>query len=97
MTLSDCLRHSEHVIAQRSGSDVVLFHMESGEYYSLNELGAMIWELMDGRRPIGEVADVLETEYDAPRELILEDCRELIASLMKNDLLLRSGENEASG
>jgi Coenzyme PQQ synthesis protein D (PqqD) len=97
MTLSDCPRHSEHVIAQRSGSDVVLFHMESGEYYSLNELGATIWELIDGRRPIAEVANLLETEYDAPRELILEDCRELIASLMNNDLLLRSGENEASG
>ncbi len=98
MNLSDCLTHSEHVIAQRSGSDLVLFHMESGNYYSLNELGATIWELIDGRRPILEVTRVLETEFDAPPELILADCRELIASLLENDLLtMRSREDEPVG
>lgn len=54
-------------MAQRSGSDLVLFHMESGNYYSLNELGAAIWELIDGRRPILEVTRLIEAEYDAPR------------------------------
>jgi hypothetical protein len=98
MTLSDCLTHSEHAIAQRSGSDLVLFHMESGNYYSLNELGAAIWELIDGNRPILEITSLLEAEYDAPPELILNDCRELIAGLLENDLLtIRSRENELPG
>jgi Coenzyme PQQ synthesis protein D (PqqD) len=98
MNFSDCLSHGEHVIAQRSGSDLVLFHMESGNYYSLNELGATIWDLIDGRRPIVEVSRLVETEYDAPAELILADCRELIASLLENDLLTtRSREDEPPG
>jgi hypothetical protein len=95
MKLSDCLSHSEHVIAQRSSSDLVLFHMESGQYYSLNELGATIWELIDGRRPILEITRLVEAEYDAPPELILADCEELIARLLENDLLTtRSREDE---
>ena len=68
--------------------------METDNCYSLNELGARIWELSDGRRPLAEVVDLLEAEYDAPRELILDDCRPLIASLTENDLLVGgSGDN----
>jgi len=95
--LSDCLQHSEHVIAQLTGQDMVLFHLESGSYYSLNELGARIWELCNGHRPIIDVADQIETEYDAPRELILNDCRALICKLLENSLLVRlSGSEGAS-
>jgi hypothetical protein len=72
--------------------------MESGNYYSLNELGSAIWELIDGRRPILEVTRLIEAEYDAPPELILADCRELIANLLENDLLTtRSREDETPG
>jgi len=98
MELFSCFQHSEDVIAQRTGADLVLFHMESGRYFSLNELGAKIWELCDGCRPLIEVADQLEAEYDAPREVILQDCRELIDSLLTKSLLIyRRGENETSG
>jgi hypothetical protein len=93
MNLSDCLQHNEHVIAQPTGADLVLFHMESGSYYSLNELGSRIWELCDGERSLSEVADLLEAEYDAPREQIQEDCRALIAELLEGRLLVGGGNN----
>jgi hypothetical protein len=87
MVLLEYLRQSDHVIAQQAGTDLVLFHLESGQYYSLNELGARIWELCDGSRSLGEVVDCLECEYDAPRQVILDDCLELVASLKQDDLL----------
>ena len=96
MDISDYFQHGEHVIAQPSGTDLVLFHMETGNYYSLNELGARIWELCDGERPLSAVVATLEAEYDAPREQIQDDCRALIAELLENSLLVGGSNNHGT-
>lgn len=93
MDLSERLQHSEHVIGQPSGADLVLFHMETGSYYSLNDLGGRIWELCDGQRPLSAVVATLEAEYDAPGQQIQDDCRALIAELLENSLLV-GGSND---
>jgi hypothetical protein len=95
MPLYDCLEHNPDVIAQPSGESLVLFHMSSGKYYSLNELGARIWELCDGSRSFGEIVGLVEAEYDAPPEVILEDSRTLVAHLIEGDLLLGKSAGEA--
>ncbi len=96
MLLSDRLQPNNDVIAQPTGDHLVLFHMTSGNYYSLNELGARIWGLCDGQRSIAEVADLLESEYDAPREQIQDDCRALIAELLENSLLVGGSGNQGT-
>jgi hypothetical protein len=88
MPLYDSLEHSPDVIAQPSGETLVLFHMNSGKYFSLNELGARIWELCDGGRTFSEIVGLVEAEYDAPQDVILEDSRSLVAHLIENDLLV---------
>lgn len=87
MDLSRRFVHCEDVIEQRSGEDLVLFHLESGHYYSLNELGARVWELCDSTRPLAEIVDLLETEYDVSREKLLNDVGMLVKGLLENNLL----------
>jgi hypothetical protein len=95
MPLYDRLKHNPDVIAQPSGESVVLFHMSSGRYYSLNELGARIWELCDGSRSFSEIVGLVEAEYDAPPEVILEDSRTLVAALIEGDLLVAKSADQA--
>lgn len=98
MPLYDCLEHNPEVISQTSGESLVLFHMSSGKYYSLNELGARIWELCDGSRPFSEIVGLIEAEYDAPQNVILEDSGTLVAALLEGDLLIiKSGDQAISG
>ena len=94
----DCLKRDEDVIAQPNGVGLVLFHMTSGNYYSLNEMGTRIWELCDGSRSLDEIVDLLESEYEAPREVVLKDCSALAAELLANGLLIpRSDDHAVSG
>jgi hypothetical protein len=95
MLPSDRLQPTSDVIAQPSGDHLVLFHMASGNYYSLNELGARIWELCDGSRQFSEVINVVESEYDAPREIILADAQTLAADLIEKDLLIVGSDDHA--
>jgi hypothetical protein len=79
---------SEQVLAQTSGDTVVLLHPDSGEYYTLDEVGARVWELCDGTRSTAELVEVLCREYDAPAETIRADVLELLAELVDEKLVV---------
>jgi hypothetical protein len=88
MPVSVCLIKNRDVIAQRVQLETVLFEMNSGHYYSLNELGAKTWELLDGNRTVREIAECLASEYDAPADLIEPDIESLLKDLLACGLLL---------
>ena len=52
-----------------------------GELFTLNEVGAFIWERLDGRRKLGEILEEILAEYEVSRAQADKDLRELIASL----------------
>lgn len=62
--------------------------MATGNYYSLNELGARAWELLDETRTISEIAASLAAEYDAPQETIEEDLRTLLDQFVQAGLIV---------
>lgn len=49
--------------------------------YTLNEVGARIWELIDGRRTLGGIRDGIIEEYDVAREVAEQDMLELLKQL----------------
>lgn len=63
---------NENVAFRRlaEGEGGVLLHLESGEYHGINEVGCLIWELLDGERTIdGLVVAVAEGVEDPPADL----------------------------
>ncbi len=80
-------RH-DGVLRQDVSGAVVLFHMENGRYYSLNEVGTRAWELCDGSRTVGEIVGVLAGEYDQAEATIEEDVATLFSELSDEQLLL---------
>lgn len=79
--------HSKHVIAQGAEGTLIVFHLESGEYYSLDEVGCRIWELCDGGHTVSQIIDALCGEYDAPRAELHADVLELVSALEKEGLI----------
>jgi hypothetical protein len=52
-------RRLPEVLAQTAGDTVILLTPDSGEYFTLNEVGGRIWELSDGSRSIAGIAETL--------------------------------------
>jgi Coenzyme PQQ synthesis protein D (PqqD) len=46
------------------GGEVVILHLEAGQYYSLETVGARIWSLIQEPRPVEEIRDILVSEYE---------------------------------
>jgi hypothetical protein len=66
---------------------MVLLHPRSGEYYSLDEVGARIWDLCDGTHTVASMIDILSQEYDAPAEALEADVCELLTDLLHEQLV----------
>src|SRR6476619_6324609 len=63
----------ERVLAQRAAGTLVLLDLDGGQYYSLDEVSARVWELCDGELGIDAIVEAIGSEYDAPAETIRED------------------------
>jgi hypothetical protein len=75
------------VLAQGAGETVILLTPDSGEYFTLNEVGGRIWELADGSRSVAEIAGLLVDEYDAPLEEIQADAMDVLGELAEAQLV----------
>lgn len=83
-----CPRRREQIIVQKGSKDVLLFNMDDGSYYALNDVGNRIWELCDGTHRVAQLVCMLAKEYDAPAEIIETDILELLEDLRSKNLIV---------
>jgi hypothetical protein len=83
-----CPKRGNQVIVQRAANDLLLFNMEDGNYYSLNEIGGRIWELCDGNHSVSQVIAALAVEYDASEQVLEQDVLELLQDFRKGKLIV---------
>ena len=67
--LKSVLSHSSSVVTRKTGSEYVLVPIanniaDMNSVFTLNETGAFIWELIDGKRDVDELISELTKEYD---------------------------------
>jgi hypothetical protein len=84
-------RPRDDVLAQTAGDTLVLLTPDTGEYFTLNEVGGRIWQLSDGTRTVAEIAGLVGEEYEAPVDEIQADALEVLAALAE-ERLVRDGE-----
>jgi Coenzyme PQQ synthesis protein D (PqqD) len=68
------------MVQQVEGS-AVLLDVDSGEYFTLNEVGGRVWDLCDGSRSVSSIAEALSAEYDVDATTALRDAGELLQTL----------------
>jgi len=71
------------------GNLVVLLSLETGHYYTLNEIGARVWACLCESRPVDHISALIAAEYDAPHLLpvISGDVDVLLTDLWKHRLI----------
>ena len=81
---------TDRSLTQPSPDNLILLHLDSGEYYALDEVGARVWGLCDGTRPIYQIVNTICDEYDAPADVIQNDVCELLADLSRAKLVIKA-------
>ena len=55
---------------------------DMAKIYSLDEVAADIWQLIDGQRTLGDVRDALLAEYDVAPEVLEADLGDFVQKLL---------------
>ena len=92
MNLKSIPFHSPDIVTRKTGNEYVLVPVanniaDMNSVYTLNETGAFIWDLIDGKRNIEEIISLLTEEYDINKQSASEDVISLINN-MSNYLII---------
>jgi len=60
--------------------------------FTMNELGAMIWKLIDGQTTVSQIVAAVRSEYDVTLEQATADITDFLKSLEAEGLIGTSGE-----
>jgi hypothetical protein len=85
------LERRSGVLAQQVKADdpsLVLLNPKNGEYYTLEPVGARVWQLCDGKRTISGIAEIISGEYEQSPEVIESDILELAKELIDEELVV---------
>ena len=84
-------RRRERVLTQTAAGTLVLLDLDGGQYYSLDEVSARVWELCDGEHGVEGIVETISAEYDAPAETIYEDVLAFLEEMLDEKLLVVEG------
>ncbi|MHB9033804.1 MAG: PqqD family protein [Anaerolineae bacterium] len=94
LTLASICSPSEDVVARVIEEELIIVPLAAGigdmegELYSMNETGKAIWDSLDGKRSLGQIAADLAAEYDAPAAEIEADILGVVSELARRKMLV---------
>lgn len=69
------------------GGDIIFLHEEDGVYYSLSDVGALVWKTLATPRTFGDVVAAVLAEYEVSAAQAREDLEQLLDDLAAKDLV----------
>ena len=87
ITVSSVVVAKKEQISTDLGGEAVILGLESGQYYSLNDVGTRIWELVQGPTTVLDVRDAILVEYDVPPERCEQDVLDVLEDMASEGLI----------
>ena len=85
--LESFFKKSEKIAWRVVEEDSVLLNLDTGYYYTLNEVGRFLWESIDGKKKLSAIHKEILDHYDVDPETAKSDILELIDNLLKEGLV----------
>ncbi len=80
-------KHAERAAWRQVDKEAVILDLESSDYFSLNEVGVLIWEKLGAGADLDEIAQAVCAEYDVEEAKAKKDASSLVSDLLKKKLI----------
>lgn len=67
--------------------EIVILGLDGNQYYSLDDVGARVWELLAESRPVASIRDLVVQEYETTAEVCGQDLLVLLGELQAAKLI----------
>jgi hypothetical protein len=81
---------SVQVAARVVDGAAVIVLADAGTVQVLDEVGTRVWELIDGKRTVAQIAQEIENEYEVSLEEAAQDVAELLDKLVAAQAIVLS-------
>ena len=81
------MKISPDAMARPVDDELVVLHVPSGEYYSLNQVGAFVWAQIEAGSGRQELADLVADAYGIDRAIAAADVDALLRDLVDAQLV----------
>ena len=90
MELEDVYSRNEEIISRRIVDELILVPLRKSvadmeTLYTLNDVGARVYELIDGTRSVGVIVDDIVSEFQVTADVAKSDVFEFIEQLLEVD------------
>ena len=72
------------------GDEEIILDLVSGVYYGLNNVGSRIWELVQKPTAVGQIVEIVLTEYDVDRAQCIDAVNKFLSQMAEHGLLEQS-------
>jgi hypothetical protein len=80
-------RPTEQALVKPLDEGAIALNLQTGEYYTLNEVAARMWALLVEGHDQGEVVQAIVAEYDVSAEEVASDLEQLLHQLKEQKLV----------
>ncbi|MBT5873546.1 MAG: lasso peptide biosynthesis PqqD family chaperone [Candidatus Latescibacteria bacterium] len=87
LTLNTTVTASDDVVVSTLDDEIVMMSVENGAYYSLDDIGRRVWELLEKPLSVSAVCDVIVDEYDVTRSECEQDMLTWLGELTDEKLV----------
>ncbi|MDP1663589.1 MAG: PqqD family peptide modification chaperone [Methylobacter sp.] len=81
------LKRADDLLSAALDDELLMMNIEKGSYYSLNSVGARIWELLENPMAFDELVARLLEEYDISAETCRLEVENFVHALRARGLL----------
>jgi hypothetical protein len=82
------LQRAENVTFEVVADEAILIDINTGTYFSLNEVGTEFWEMIDGEQTIEQHASAIAAKYEVETSMVVADLLELAGEMAKDKLII---------
>lgn len=70
--------------------EVVMLSLKNGEYYALNSVASRIWEIIEERKTVDQITEILMEEFEVDHATCLHDTLECLADFRQKELIKKA-------
>jgi myo-inositol-1-phosphate synthase len=88
ITINDSIKKNPDIACSKLDDEEVLLNVETGDYYTLNNTGSVLWEMLDSAKNVSELVDSFAKRYALDKDKAEVDVLRLLNDLAAEGLVL---------
>jgi len=83
LSATSVVRRSDRTAWQNFDQELVILDVPTRILLGVNTVGGLVWDRLDGQRPLGEIARAIADEYQQSADQVLQDVLSFVQDLAK--------------